>query len=66
MVSDSSAMATDDSTHSAAHQEVLAPALAPMVAADPPGLSNNHLLLLTLRLDRNNYSYYRTLVLAAV
>ena len=68
MVSDSSAMATDGSTHSAAHNEAPAPAPAPAsaMAVDPVGLPNNHLLPLHLRLDRNNYSYWRALVLAAV
>ena len=64
MISDSSDMATDGSSHSAAHQEVPAP--APAVAADPASLPNNQLLLLTLRLNRMNYSYWRSLMLAAV
>ena len=34
-------------------------------APDPAGLPNNALLPLQLRLDRNNYSYWRALVLAA-
>uniref|UniRef100_A0A803QHZ4 Retrotransposon Copia-like N-terminal domain-containing protein n=1 Tax=Cannabis sativa TaxID=3483 RepID=A0A803QHZ4_CANSA len=57
-------MASKDTDTSARSDTPKAP--IPAEAQVPPYFPNNNLLPLNLRLDRSNYTYWRTLVLAAV
>uniref|UniRef100_A0A803Q3J9 Integrase catalytic domain-containing protein n=1 Tax=Cannabis sativa TaxID=3483 RepID=A0A803Q3J9_CANSA len=57
-------MASKDTDTSARSDTPEAP--IPAEAEVPPFFPNNNLLPLNLRLDRSNYTYWRTLVLAAV
>lgn len=65
MVQEHAAMASDGSHDLAVHHQPPRVPHAPPMATNPAAIPNNTLLPLNLRLDRSNYSYWRTLVLAA-